>query len=269
MSKSTEHQDVRSDGSNSRRDRAHATASQATTSWPRIGAERTLAQEVYEAVRARLLEGEPPPGTFIRESALTEAMGVSRTPVREALGRLASEGFVERIPQRGFRVPEQSLDDLFHLYPILTALEALAGELALKKMNSAELDELKRINRRFADALEANDVVEAVEQNDRFHRFLSERSGNPLLQDRLDDLRMQIRRLEIWDFSEVLREASSAACEAWVRQHATIIHAAKNGAYEEAAELLRENRTLVYLTAHRRHQQAEQSTTTGTPEEKA
>ena len=233
---------------------------------PRIGTGRTLADEVYEAVREWLLQSEPQPGTFIRESELTHALGVSRTPVREALGRLASEGFVERIPQRGFRIPERSLDDLFHLYPILTALEVLAGELALEKLNSAELEELTEINRRFADALESNDVVEAVEQNDRFHRFLSEHSGNPPLRDLLDELRMQIRRLEIWDFSEVLRKAPSSVHEAWVRQHAAIIQAAKEGVYEEAAKLLRQNRTLVYLAAHRSQQQAERHTSTDTAE---
>lgn len=232
-------------------------AAAAAPSWPRIGAERTLTEEVYEAVRARLMEGEPPPGTFIRESELTEAMGVSRTPVREALGQLASEGFVERIPQRGFRVPERSLDDLLHLYPILTALEVLAGELALKKLTAAELKALEEINRRFADALEANDVVEAVEQNEHFHRFLSKRSGNPLLQDQLEDLRMHIRRLEILDFSEVLRETPSSGCQEWVRQHAAIIASAKAGDYEEAVSRLRENRSLVRLAVHRSQRQTE------------
>ena len=60
-------------------------------------------------------------------------MGVSRTPIREALGRLASEGFLERLPHRGFRVPEESLGNLLELYPIVASLELLAGRLALEQ----------------------------------------------------------------------------------------------------------------------------------------
>src|SRR5690606_1919413 len=65
--------------------------------WPQIKP-LTFADQVYEALRDRILEGELSPGEFIREQEVSEAMGVSRTPVREALGRLASEGFLERIP---------------------------------------------------------------------------------------------------------------------------------------------------------------------------
>lgn len=264
MNKSTNHRDAQNDEDNPRRV-TNKENTETSVSWPRIGTERTLTEEVYEAVRTRLLMGESQPGTFIRESDLTEAMGVSRTPVREALGRLASEGFLERIPQRGFRVPEQSMDELFHLYPILTTLEVLAGELALEKLTLDELEELEQINHRFAEALETNDVVEAVEQNDCFHRFLSERSGNPLLRSRLNNLRMQIRRLEIWDFMEVLRGTPSSDREEWVHQHAAIIQAAKEGNYGEAANILRENRSLVHLAAHQSQQQAERDPSTNVP----
>ena len=72
--------------------------------WPHIST-TTLADQVYAVLRDRIVGGEIRPGEFIREQEVSQGLGVSRTPVREALGRLASEGFAERIPHRGFRIP--------------------------------------------------------------------------------------------------------------------------------------------------------------------
>ena len=101
------------------------------TLWPRPKPAPS-SEQVYRAVRARIMDGALAPGHFLREKDL-ESMGVSRTPIREALGRLASEGFLERLPHRGFRVPEESLGNLLELYPIVASLELLAGRLALER----------------------------------------------------------------------------------------------------------------------------------------
>lgn len=219
--------------------------------WPTLGSGRTLAQAVYEVVRDRILSGELAPRSFVREEELAGAMGVSRTPVREALGRLASEGFLERLPQRGFRVPERSLDDLVHLYPVLQALELLAADLAFPRVGPADLARLAEANAGFARAIETNDVVVAVELNDRFHHLLADLSGNPVLCRLLDDLRSQVRRLEVLDFSAILLGSDSdgeppVTRDRWVRQHAAIIEALQQGDHTRARELLRENRSFLF-----------------------
>lgn len=218
------------------------------TQLPMIGTGKTLTEEVYAALRQRLIEDAPKPGTFLREPDLAQAMGVSRTPIREALARLASEGLIERIPHRGFRIPKRSMDDLFHLYPVLQALEVLAGELAFPRLTLADLDRLTEINRALEGALRANDVVAAVDLNDQFHRFFTERCGNPLLYELVEDLRAQVRRLELWDFSEVLELGAADAPTYWVKQHDTLIEAVRNGRFEEGRAVLHENRTIVYVT---------------------
>jgi DNA-binding GntR family transcriptional regulator len=213
---------------------------------PRLGTGRTLGEAVYTAIRQRLMAGGQEPGTFIREAELATAMGISRTPIREALGRLVSEGLVERIPHRGFRIPERSVGDLFHLYPILQALEVLAAELAIPRLKPDDLAEWEEINQAFAEAIGQHDVLGAVELNDSFHKWLSDRSGNPQLQELLEDLRAHVRRIEVWDFTVGVRNSVDSEGQRWVREHAAIIDAARGGELAKACRILRRNRSITY-----------------------
>jgi DNA-binding GntR family transcriptional regulator len=199
-------------------------------------------------VRERILAGAIAPLAFIREDEIGRAMRVSRTPVREALNRLASEGFLERLPHRGFRVPERAIGDLLHLYPVLQALEVLAAELAFPRLSTEELDQLAQVNESFARALDANDVSRAVELNDEFHRRLSEASGNPVLNELLLNLRAQVRRLEVLDFTWALLEPAggSRSGARWVEEHRALVAAIRRGKFDRARELVRENRSFVF-----------------------
>ncbi len=208
------------------------------TLWP-LSEARTLAEQVYRAVRTRIMDGALAPGTFLREKDL-ESMGVSRTPIREALGRLASEGFLERLPHRGFRVPEESLGNLLELYPIVASLELLAGRLALERFTPADVGELKAINGRLAEARDRDDVRAMLEQNTRFHRLISERGGNRRLVMLLDDLRSQLTRLELWYYSGQDRTQRS------IREHEEIIAAIEVGDRPRALALLERNMSLTY-----------------------
>lgn len=125
-------------------------------SWPSLTT-ATLTDQVYGVLRDRILAGQIAPGEFVREQEVSDAVGVSRTPVREALGRLASEGFLERIAHRGFRVPEESIADLLELYPILAALEVLAGSESFPRLDADDLVELREINGAYASAAQRGD----------------------------------------------------------------------------------------------------------------
>jgi DNA-binding GntR family transcriptional regulator len=210
----------------------------AATLWP-LPEARTLSEQVYRAVRARIMDGTLAPGTFVREKDL-EAMGVSRTPIREALGRLASEGFLERLPHRGFRVPEESLGSLLELYPIVASLELLAGRLALERFTAADVAELKTVNHRLAEARDRGDVGAMLAQNERFHRLIAERGGNRRLALLLDDLRSQLTRLELWYYSGRDRTQRS------IREHEEIIAAIERGDRSRALSLLEQNMSLTY-----------------------
>ncbi len=114
---------------------------------------------------------------------------------------LASEGFLERLPHRGFRVPEESLAGLLELYPTVASSELLAGRLALERFTRDDIAALREVNARLAEARDRGDVRAMLDRNTEFHRLISARGGNRRLAMLLDDLRSQLTRLELWYYS--------------------------------------------------------------------
>lgn len=209
--------------------------------WPKASS-ATLADQVYRAVRDRILDGGLEPGEFAREQGISDAMGVSRTPVREALGRLASEGFLERIPHRGFRVPEASVSELLDLYPIVSALELLAGRLAFPRATEETTRQLRLINDRLREAVAEGDVQGAIELNNRFHALIAEQSGNQRLADLLEEFRGRLRSLETWFYSYEEHGEQS------LREHDALIEALETEALDRALEIFERNMSLTMST---------------------
>ncbi len=138
--------------------------------------------EAYGAIRRRILDNVYPPGYQALEQSLATELGISRTPVREALIRLQKEGLVDVIPRHGMRVLPISPTDMKEIYEILSALESMAAELLAKRRPSdAELAPLERASRDMARALRADDLEAWAEADERFHRQLIELAGNRLL----------------------------------------------------------------------------------------
>ncbi len=215
-----------------------------TKTWPSITT-ATLTDQVYGLLRDRMLAGKMASGEFVREPEISNALGVSRTPVHEALGRLASEGFLERVAHRGFRVPEESIADLVELYPILAALEVLAGRESFGRLSPEIIEELRAINRAYAEAASRSDFEAGIELNDRFHQVLSQQSQNVHLKTMLDSMRATVRRLETWTFITHPRDWARSIAE-----HNAILDASERHDFDTALEALKSNR----LTTYRRFQ---------------
>jgi DNA-binding GntR family transcriptional regulator len=157
----------------------------------------SLVDAAYQALRQRILDNVYPPGHQALEQALAEALGISRTPLREALIRLQKEGLVEVIPRHGMRVLPVSPEDMRQIYEILAALESMAAELAAKrKPSDAELAPLEQASRDMARALKADDLEAWAEADERFHRHLLALSGNRLLAETV---------LNFWDRAHRVR----------------------------------------------------------------
>ncbi len=208
-------------------------------SWPEVKSD-TLTNQVYEILREKVISGVMTPGEFIREKDVSERLGVSRTPVREALGRLASEGFLERLPHRGFKLPEESMADLLELYPIITALEELAAKQAFDRLDEPAIDELRLVNKAYEQACEEGDVYGGIDRNHEFHDKLSNHSGNKRLCRMLAELRSKVRSLEVWAFSD------SGHWQQSVDEHETVLRAIERKDYPRALEILEENRLTTY-----------------------
>jgi len=143
---------------------------------------RTRVDQAYAALRRRILDNAYAPGYRALESALAEELGVSRTPLREALIRLQDEGLVEVVPRHGMRVLPVSAESMRELYEVMTALESSAAEMvARRRPPPAELRPLQQATRDMARALRADDLEAWAQADERFHRALLELCGNRLL----------------------------------------------------------------------------------------
>ncbi|MCU0805372.1 MAG: GntR family transcriptional regulator [Burkholderiales bacterium] len=142
----------------------------------------SLVEQAYSTIRARILDNVYPPGYQALEQGLAEELGISRTPVREALIRLSQEGLVDVVPRHGMRVLPVSPVDMSEIYEILTALEGLAAELvASRRPAESDIAPLVQATRDMEKALKGDDLEGWAAADERFHRHLVDLSGNRLL----------------------------------------------------------------------------------------
>jgi DNA-binding GntR family transcriptional regulator len=140
--------------------------------------------KAYDAIRAGILNGRFPPKSHLREADLAESIGVSRTPVREALRRLAADGYVQFIPNRGAFVAEWSEASLSALIDVRAELAAMAGRLAAGQIRREDLAELIRLNRAMIELAERRPsgyLTEVSKLNLRFHTVVLQAAGNEWL----------------------------------------------------------------------------------------
>ncbi|MDN5346487.1 MAG: hypothetical protein PWP65_51 [Clostridia bacterium] len=154
-----------------------------------------LREIVFEALRDAIINGQLKAGERLMEVQLAEELGVSRTPVREAIRKLELEGFVVMVPRKGAYVADFSTKDIADLFEIRSALEALAASLACERITSEELEELERLLVRIAECADNNDLNSLVEADTRFHDVLYRASRNERLAQIISNLREQIQRL--------------------------------------------------------------------------
>jgi DNA-binding GntR family transcriptional regulator len=143
----------------------------------------SLVDEAYEQIRRRILDNAWPPGHRALEQEVALALGMSRTPVREALMRVQAEGLVEVVPRHGMHVLPVSANDMQEIYQILTALECMAAELlASRKPSDKELKPLVDATKAMSKALKADDLDAWAAADERFHAHLVDLAGNRQLQ---------------------------------------------------------------------------------------
>lgn len=155
---------------------------------------KPLRELVFEALREAIISGGLKPGERLMEMQLADELGVSRTPVREALRKLEQEGFVVMIPRKGAFVADISLKEIVDVFEIRGALEGLAAELAADRASEDKIEEMERCLVELSEMIEIKDLKRIVEIDAQFHETLYASSRNERLGQILSLLREQIQR---------------------------------------------------------------------------
>jgi DNA-binding GntR family transcriptional regulator len=194
---------------------------------------RPLHEEAAERLRDMIVEGELPPGERITEQALCDRMGFSRTPLREAIKTLTSEGLIVLQPNRGATVASLSLDDIEDTFRVIGALEALAGEMACANVRDDDIAEIRVLHYQMALHRTRGERLDYFKLNQRIHEKIVELSGNAVLLETHKRLGGRIRRH---------RFAANVAPERWdqaIREHEEMLEALDERDGKKLAEVLR------------------------------
>ncbi|MFF6879677.1 GntR family transcriptional regulator [Streptomyces sp. NPDC012474] len=192
---------------------------------------RLLSDEVFDRLRDSIVRGELVPGEKVKDSELAERLGLSRTPVREALARLVDIGLVEAKPGVYTRITTLNRHDVEKTLSVLRALDQLAIETAVPVMTEMDLRHMRQANRDFERAVAANDTAAALAADDRYHAVPIAAADNPVLSRIVEQLHPQIHRILHRKFSTLLGGRNT------IEHHDRLIDVCTAGDARAAAEL--------------------------------
>lgn len=186
---------------------------------PRRIERRPLHEEVIDQLRNRIVQGELAPGARLNERVLCAQLGISRTPVREAIKMLATEGLVELLPNRGAIVTPLKAATIADTLAVMGSLESLAGGLACSNASDAEIAEIRALHFEMLAHHARGELAEYFKYNQLIHLKIIEASGNPVLTNTYRQLNANVRR------ARYMANLSQERWDAAVREHEEILAA--------------------------------------------
>jgi DNA-binding GntR family transcriptional regulator len=195
---------------------------------------KSLKEQVYEFLREQLRKGDLRPGSVIDMEKTSKRLGVSKTPLRDALLQLEYEGFVSILPRRKIVVNPLTLRDIRNYYEIIGALESAAVLRAVDNLKDADLKVLEALNAEMREAVETDDFDLYYDRNLKFHNVYLASSGNPILLKIINTMKKRL-----YDFprpSKFVKEWELVS----VGEHAQLIRLLKRRSREEAAAFVRD-----------------------------
>ena len=178
-------------------------------------------QEAYVKLRHWILDGTFAPGKQLRDKELAEQLGVSRTPIREALLRLEDEGLVQTKPNCSTHVSSIDFHNAFHLYSIVWTLEQLALSQAFGSITDDHIQMMIAANERFLQMMKAQDRLSALDADSDFHSVYIKLSQNQELEKIISEIKHKLKRWDLYYFEKVKNATLS------YEEHAHIIEALK------------------------------------------
>ena len=201
--------------------------------------DRLPSAKIRDSLEQRIVGGELGNGKRLDETELSSFYGVSRTPVREALQRLAESGLAEHLPRRGTFVRSPSLSQLVEMFEVMAELECMAIRLAARRATTNDIDALEKDNETCRAAVAANDTKKYYEVNARLHGRIYQMSGNSFLAveaRRLHDRLRPFRRLQL---------RVRGRMEESMAEHDIILAALRDGNADRAMETMKKHITIV------------------------
>lgn len=198
-----------------------------------IDSYKPLRDVVVESIRQAIISGQFPPGMRLMELQLAEEMGVSRTPVREAIRKMELEGLVVMIPRRGAYVADISIKDINEVYEVRTALDVLSAGLAAERIDKSEIQEMRELLAEEAALVEARDYPKIIDNDTAFHDVIYRASGNTRCMNIISNLREQITAIRGRSMPYPGR------VEIMLKEHRAIFGAIAAGKVEKAQEAVR------------------------------
>ncbi|GIO57776.1 MULTISPECIES: GntR family transcriptional regulator [Paenibacillus] len=196
----------------------------------------TAKERAFSQIQRWIIDGTLQPGEKLVDAELAEALGVSRTPVREALQLLEVQGLVEMHPGRDTRVQTVEKDDILKMYATLAALHSLAAETAATHISAEQIEQLKGLNADFAAAIKQGQPYQAMELDEQFHNLIVDASDNAYVASFSASLQIHIRR-----FKYVFLAQPVSATAASAEEHARIIEAFEKKDAALAASVMKQN----------------------------
>jgi DNA-binding GntR family transcriptional regulator len=196
---------------------------------------KPLRELVFDSLREAIIQGRLKPGERLMEMQLADEMGVSRTPIREAIRKLELEGFVVMIPRKGAYVSGISVKDIVDVFEVRAALEGLAAGLAAERITDDEMEKLERILVKITEVTDLDDIEVIVEIDTEFHDLIYMACRNERLVQIITHLKEQIQRFRTTSLAQPgrLRDALS--------EHRLIVEAIGDRNVEMAQNLAREH----------------------------
>jgi DNA-binding GntR family transcriptional regulator len=196
---------------------------------------RPLHDEATERIRDMIVEGRLAAGEWINETELCRQLQISRTPLREALKVLSTEGMVELVPRRGAYVAQLSTRELVDLFEALSGIEGMAAELATLRMSASDLEKLRQLQILIEQRHKARNRHAYFHDNQELHKAIVELSGNSAIVEIHARLIARVRRAR---YQAILSEARWSES---VKEHALILAALERRDARRACELMRQH----------------------------
>ena len=192
-----------------------------------------LRDVVFQTLREAILKGDLRPGERLMELQLAAKLGVSRTPIREAIRMLEQEGLAVTIPRKGAEVARMTEKNMEDVLQIREALDDLAVQVACDKMTEDQLKNLTLAAKNFENAIQTGNLSKIVAYDVEFHDIIYESTDNPKLVTLLNNLREQIYRYRV----EYLKEKENYPM--LIKEHKTILEALREKDKERVADAMR------------------------------